>query len=61
MAVESTGGVLGRAYKKPPWNSRADYMSDAGKSMGPYPGVEIPVIPDEPGDSTAVMWWKGSG
>jgi hypothetical protein len=26
-----------------------------------YPGVEIPLIPDEPDNSTPVMWWKGLG
>jgi hypothetical protein len=45
----------GMDYKKPLRNSRADYMSDAGKSMGPTPGVETRVIPVGPGNSTLVM------
>jgi hypothetical protein len=28
---------------------------------GAYPGVETSVTPDEPGDSTLVLWWKGLG
>ena len=28
---------------------------------GRRPGVENPVTPDGPDDSTAVMWWKGLG
>ncbi len=26
-----------------------------------YPGVQMPVIPDEPDDSTLVVWWEGLG
>ena len=30
-----------------PHISRADILLSLGKSMGPYPGVEIPSTPDE--------------
>ena len=29
--------------------------------MGSMGGVETPELPDEPGDLTLVMWWKGLG
>jgi hypothetical protein len=48
-------------YKKLPKISRADILPDADKSMGSTPGAETPSTPDEPYDSTPVMWWKGLG
>jgi hypothetical protein len=38
---------------------RADILRHTDKSMGPPPGVETLDIPDDPGDSTLVMGWKG--
>jgi hypothetical protein len=29
--------------------------------MGSPPGLETPITPDGPGDSTLVMGWKGCG
>jgi hypothetical protein len=58
-SIEQYSGLLGafavdplensRAFYKFRWNSRADILRDAGKSMGPHRGQqEMPVISDEP-------------
>jgi hypothetical protein len=47
-----------RFYENPQF-SRADILPDTDKSMGYTRGVKTPVLPDEPGDATLVMWWKG--
>jgi hypothetical protein len=44
---------------EPSQTSRLDMLQGLGKSMGPCPGVEIPLTPDEPGDPTMVMVWIG--
>jgi hypothetical protein len=49
-----------RFYENPQF-SRADILPDTDKSMGYTRGVKTPVLPDEPGDATLVMWWKGLG
>jgi hypothetical protein len=41
--------------------SWADTLRDADKSMGPHPGVETPLTPDELGDLTLVMLCKVLG
>jgi hypothetical protein len=54
MAVESTGGVLGRAYNEPPWNSRADILCAVEKVWG-IGGEETPTYPTNLTYSTLVM------
>ena len=48
-----------RRYKEIPKITRADMSQDVEKVWAHTPGVETPLTPDEPDDSTPVMGWKG--
>ena len=50
-----------RANKKPHQNSGRVTFVECGKKYGVHPREETPATPDEPGDSTPMMGWKGLG
>jgi hypothetical protein len=57
--VRAEPASTGRLYRTPS-NFPGRYIARCGKSMGPRGGQkETPITPDEPGDPTQVMKWKG--
>jgi hypothetical protein len=59
-ALSELAAFLGRAFIKPPQNSRADNLLDLVQK-GAYPGVQTPLTPDEHDDSMPEILWKGLG
>ena len=58
LILVSMPGYPGRAFMKSPRNSRADILKVMSRN-GAYPGVEAPLTPDEPGDSTPMQSLQG--